>query len=334
MPLYAQIGGRSTYGFLNLTNSARVASLGSKTIAINDGDFNLATVNPSLLNGSMHNNIALNYVDYLTDINFGYAAFAYKYDEKNTLAAGMQYVNYGTFDRAEPTGEITGQFHASEYALNLMYSHRLDSNFSLGVNFKPIYSNLESYHSFGLCTDVGAHYSSNDGLFTGALMMRNFGTQIKRYTPSSGYEPLPFEIVAGVSQKMKYAPFRIIITAQQLQKLKMTYIDSASAEIDPLTGNIIQPGKLDNFTENLMRHLIFGVEFLPFKNFYFRVGYNYQRRKEMQLADRIGAVGFSWGFGMRIKKINISYGRASYHLAGGTNHFTVAVNLSEFYRKR
>jgi hypothetical protein len=333
MSALCQIGGNSTYGFLNLTNSARVASLGGKTIAIDDNDLNLATVNPSLLNASMHNSFALNYVDYLTDINFGYAAFAYKYDAKNTFAAGVQYINYGTFEKADATGQIQGKFYAAEDALNLIYSHRLDSNFSLGVNFKPIYSTLESYTSFGFATDIGAHYTSPDGLFTGALVLRSMGTQIKRYTPVSGYEPLPFEIIGGFSKKFKYAPFRIVITTQQLQKLKMTYTDSAKAEIDPLTGNIVQPAKLANFADNMMRHVILGVEFLPFKNFYFRVGYNYQRRKEMQLPDKIGAVGFSWGFGMKINKFNISYGRSSYHMAGGTNHFTIAVNLSEFYRR-
>jgi len=45
-----------------------------------------------------------------------------------------------------------------------------------------------------------------------------------------------------------------------------------------------------------------------------------------------GMVGFSMGFGFRVSKFHFSYGRASYHLAGGTNHFSLTVNLSEFYR--
>ena len=330
----AQIGGNSTYGFLNLTHAARIASLGGKTVAINDNDLNLAMYNPSLLNASMHNHFALNYIDYFAGIHFGYASYAYRYDEKNTFAAGIQYINYGTFDKAEATGELTGKFYAGESALCLMYAHALDSNFSLGVNFKPVYSTLESYTSFGLAADAGIHYTDDERLFTAALLVRNAGTQIKRYTPVSGYEPLPFEVVAGFSHKMKYAPFRIVVTAQQLQRLRLTYVDSAKAQIDPLTGQIVRPSRMTDLAENFMRHVILGVEFLPLKNFYFRVGYNYMRRKELQIPERVGAVGFSWGFGLRIRKINLAYGRSSYHLAGGTNHFTLSLNLSEFYRKK
>jgi hypothetical protein len=75
------------------------------------------------------------------------------------------------------------------------------------------------------------------------------------------------------------------------------------------------------------------MEFLPGENFYVNLGYNYQRRQELKVPVRTGMVGFSWGFGMKINKYRFSYGRASYHLAGASNHFSLVVNLSEFYTK-
>ena len=45
-------------------------------------------------------------------------------------------------------------------------------------------------------------------------------------------------------------------------------------------------------------------------------------------------VGFSWGFGIKISKFHFSYGRATYHLAGGSNHFSLSTNLSDFYHKK
>ena len=68
------------------------------------------------------------------------------------------------------------------------------------------------------------------------------------------------------------------------------------------------------------------------ENFHFDLGYNYKRRQEMKVVVRPGMVGFSWGFGLRISKFHIAYGRSSYHLAGGTNHFSLTTNLSDFYR--
>ena len=333
-PLFAQIGGNGTYAFLNLTNSARIASLGGKVVSLSEGDMTIAASNPAMLTPELNNNLSMNYVDYFAGIKFGYAAYAHKVDKKNTFAVGIQYINYGTFERADPTGQILGKFYAAEDALNLIWSHRIDSSFSLGVNFKPVYSTLDSYTSLGFATDLGVNYISKDKLFSGGLVLRNMGTQITRYTEMSGYERLPFEIVAGISQKLKYAPIRFYITAHQLQRPKLTYTDPAKVEVDQLTGEPIEKSKISMFGENFMRHIIVGAEFIPMKNFYLRAGYNYQRRKEMQIADRVGAVGFSWGFGIKINKFIINYGRATYHLAGASNHFSISVNLADFYKNR
>ena len=82
-----------------------------------------------------------------------------------------------------------------------------------------------------------------------------------------------------------------------------------------------------------MRHFILGVEFVPAQSFSFRVGYNYQRRKDLQIPTRISTVGFSWGFGIQLKTFELSFGRATYHLAGASNQFSLLVNLNEIYRK-
>jgi hypothetical protein len=59
-----QIGGESTYQFLELTNSARMAALGGTQIAINDStDLNLPFNNPALLHKQMHNKVLVNYVN-------------------------------------------------------------------------------------------------------------------------------------------------------------------------------------------------------------------------------------------------------------------------------
>jgi len=36
---------------------------------------------------------------------------------------------------------------------------------------------------------------------------------------------------------------------------------------------------------------------------------------------------------MKINKYRFSYGRSTYHLSGASNHFSLSVNLSEFYKK-
>ena len=77
----AQIGGNNTFEFLNLPISARVAALGGNLISAKDNDLNVVITNPALLTDSMSDNVALSYVNYFADVNYGYAAYAKKNQE-------------------------------------------------------------------------------------------------------------------------------------------------------------------------------------------------------------------------------------------------------------
>ncbi len=332
---YGQIGGHYTYAFLNLANSARVASLGGKSVALPDGDLNMPFHNPSLLNASMDQNVVLNYVGYFAGIKYGYASYARDYGKTGTFAVGMHYSNYGDFTGTNELGDLTGNFRAAEYALNLIYSRKIDSMLSIGVNVKPVYSNLETYNSLGLAADLGITYFNPEKLFTAALVLKNMGSQVIKYYDGAERENMPFEIQAGVSQKLLHAPFRFSLTLQHLQKFDLTYestIDNSNS-YDPLNGEKISNNKFEVFGDKLMRHAIIGMEFLPGENFYASMGFNYQRRQELKVPVRAGGVGFSWGFGLKIKKYRFSFGRSTYHLSGASNHFSLIVNLSEFYKR-
>ena len=117
----AQVGGNYTYAFLNQTNSARVASLGGKSITLPDDDLNMPFHNPGLLSEGMDNHLVLNYVGYFSDINYGYASYARSFKNAGNFAVGLHYINYGEFEYADGTGARNGTFQASEYALNLIF---------------------------------------------------------------------------------------------------------------------------------------------------------------------------------------------------------------------
>ena len=67
----AQIGGLNTYEFLNLSPSARVSALGGNLITVRDDDANLALANPSLLNESMHQQLAFSHSFHVAGISHG-----------------------------------------------------------------------------------------------------------------------------------------------------------------------------------------------------------------------------------------------------------------------
>jgi len=331
---YSQIGGTATYKFLDLPTSARVSALGGNNISIADDDLNLVYNNPALLDSSMANTLTMSYVNYFTDINWGYASYAFKTKKLGTIAVGMHYVDYGKFTRADEFGNKNGNFYASEYALNIFWAYQIDSFWTAGVNFKPILSVLESYNSFGLAFDFGINYNRPKKGFSSAFVIKNLGSQIKPYY-GTNYEPLPFDLQLGMTKKLAHAPFRFSILAQHLQKPNLNYTV-------PENENIVHFDNQTDTKENItlkysdmaMRHLIIGLEFIPAKAFTVNLGYNHQRRQELKLTNKAGFSGFSYGFGINLKKFYIGYGRANYHLAGASNNFSIRINFNEFYNKK
>jgi hypothetical protein len=330
---FSQVGGRHAYEFLNLVSSPRVAALGGKLISLADDDPSLVYHNPSLLNESMYHHLALNYVDYFADVKYGYIAFAQQFHDKNSISVGIQYINYGTFIAADPTGEITGTFKAAEYAFNIAFARPLTSYLTIGADARPILSIYEHYQSCGLSTDFGLTYHNPEKFYTLALVARNLGTQIKPYY-GTAYESLPFELQFGYTQEFQYAPFRISITAHHLELPDMSVPDLVDEnQVDNTEVQTVSKKPIEKIADLAMRHLIFGAEFYPIKNFFIRGGYNYQRRQELKIPTSASTVGFSWGFGLTIYRFQINYGRATYHLAGSSDHFSVTTDLSTFYKK-
>jgi len=323
---YSQTGGDNVYEFLNLTHSGLVSGLGGTNVALQGNNPNLVYHNPSLLNQSMNNSLVLNYVNYFAGINYGLAMYTRSIQGIGNFAAGLTYLNYGSFDEADPSGIITGTFKAAEYAFQLVYSREIDSLFSIGVNLKPVLSNLERYTSFGVALDIGASYRNRSNLFNAGLVIKNAGYQITSYA-GEPHQPLPFEIQAGVSQRLAHAPLRFSLTLRHLEKFDLTHDYN---EPDPSDGS---SGSTSDFSENLLRHSIFGVELIPHKNFWLCAGYNYQRRKELQVDSKVSAVGLSWGFGIKTTWMDIELGRATYHLAGSSTHLSLILRPDNVYKR-
>ena len=331
--IQAQIGGQNIYRFINLPNSSRILSIGGDNVSFRDEDPAMAYLNPALLNPSMNKSLLMSFSDYFAGINYGYASYAMNAGSFATLHAGVQYVNYGTFDQADNTGEITGEFTAGEYCFTAGAGKSIDSLFSIGVNLKAISSRLEQYSSFGMAMDAGFSYLSKSKLFEAGLVLRNLGYQFSTYT-TGNREKLPLELTAGISGKLKHVPLRLSLTAHNLQQPDLSFRDPSIPEetIDPLSGDtIVDKISIPN---KIMRHAIVAAELSIVKGFTVRIGYNYQRRQEMKVASRIGTVGISWGVSAKIYKFSLSYGRSAYHLAGSPNQITVSARLSEFYTRK
>jgi len=323
----AQLGGNTSFRILDIPNSARSSALGGNYIAVKDNDLNLGIFNPALLNKEMGRQVALSYLPYFDGINIGYVAYGHHCDSINTTFAGsVQYVDYGTFTRTDEAGTELGSFKAGEYVIQVGASHPLDSLFSIGANAKFINSVLDTYTSTAWALDAGVVFHKPAKGITAAAMLRNIGTQSSPYTEEK--EKLPFQVQLGVTYKFKHAPFRLGLMLEQLQQWDLTYEDpGARIQIDPTTGEVIE----DKVTkaEKALLHVVPSAEILLGRHMMLRVAYNYRRRQELVLIEKPALTGVSFGVGLRVSKLHISYGYSQLHLAGISNTFTLAVRFAD-----
>lgn len=328
--IHAQNGGRGTYDFLETAIPARIAALGGTALPVNDNDIQLSLFNPSLINESMHNQMSLSYVDYFADVKFSSLQYGRSIENLGNFVASLQYHNYGRFDYADEAGNRDGTFGASDYALMLGWGRQLDSNFSIGAQMKLVGSQYESYHSFGLAVDVaGSYQNANGWMFS--LTARNIGSELKSYLPSEA-STMPFSMQLGVSKRLDHVPFRFIFVFDNLQQWDLTYDDpiDLKGKIDPITGEKKLNNNAEKFADQLMRHIILGGEMYIGKNLILRGSYNYKRRQEMIIPDKLAMIGFAWGIGIRVSKFQINYSRSTFHVVGSPNYLSISTNLSNF----
>ncbi len=320
--LTAQIGGTYTYAFLSLPNSAKISALGGSNVSLRENSIMIN--NPAVMDSTFARNTSVSYVNYFAGVNWGFTTYNFESNKYGNFAAAIQYVNYGKFTAADEEGNITGKFYAADYIFTALWSYQIDSFWSVGAALKPLFSKYEIYSSFGIAMDFGASYVSSDKNFSAGLVFKNLGTQIKPYTPQN-YEKIPFDIQLGISQKLEHAPFRLSVVLHHINKPNLGYTK-------PETTNYLietqEQSKIAKIADLTMRHFIFGVEFLPSKNFYVALGYNFQRRQELKLETVAGLTAFSAGFGIKLKKFDFNYSLAKYHMAGSSNSFTISFNIN------
>jgi hypothetical protein len=328
---HAQDGGRTVYSFLEIPASARVAALGGTFIAVYDNDLNAALQAPSLLNRGQDKQLTLGMVSYFDGVKVGDVAFAKSLTGKGTFMASMHYANYGNFKLTNAYGDIEGDFKAADYCMNLGWGYRYNERFSLGATFKLIYSDYYLYNALGAAIDVAATYLDTAHNFTATLLGRNVGMQLDQYVKGND-EQLPGEVLVSFSKRLSHTPLRFSVTYRHVEKFDLSYTDPYDlTDVDPLTGDATI--RTYSFGNKLIRHFIVGSEILLTRNFHLRAAYNFQRRQELAVDTRSGTVGFSLGFGLKISKFIISYGRGKYHLAAASNHFSISMNLADFTKK-
>ncbi len=309
-PLYS-------FGILNFNNSARTASLGGYSIAVMDNDPTTSLLLPSNITRSNSGKIVLNYVNHFADTDYAFLNYTHDFKSIGVFSTSLVYCNYGKFDYADPDGILSGsQFFVYDIMGQVGYSKKLLENLQIGVNLKYVGSAYENYNASAIGFDVSATYYNSIKSFGSSILIQNIGRSLTTFQPSSSKENLPFNIQLSINKKLSHSPIRFHFVYHDFQKWNISSMESKNNE-----------STIKKFANNLTNHIVLASEFLFSENFNIRLGYNFKNRKELQPISRAGGIGFSWGLGFKVKKLNISYSYSRHHFSGTSNNLTVVMSI-------
>lgn len=316
--------GSTSFAFLSMPMSARLNSLGGNNVSVDNGEVSTALCNPAVLSDKTHMSLQLNYAYCMSGINAASAIYSHNYKE-NRFAAAIHYLDYGKMQYADEYGNKSGlTFGARDMLIDLIYSRQLGPMFRVGAALKPIYSIYESYSSFALGADVGAHFQTKDSTFQLGLSLQNIGWQLKKFYdgPESGNRSmLPLNLQLGFNYRFKHAPIRIGMTIHNMQRWnlgyelsgKSTYVLGSKKGMTSEEWALAQDNGAVMWYDMMFRHTIFFLDIVPrSEKFYITLSYNHRHRAELAIKDQRSLAGFALGAGLNIKMVRLGFAFSQY----------------------
>ncbi len=309
------------YNFLNIPLSTRIYGLGGVNITTVDDDITTTDQNPALLGPEFGSQIGLAYMRYIADSNFAGACLGMAAGEHGAWSAGVRYYGYGSMDRTDIGGNVTGSFSPKDISISAAYSHDITDRLRGGISLKFLHSSYGDYTAMALATDLGINYYDPERDLSLSAVVANLGGQVKRF--DQRYDRLPVDVRLGWSQSFGSLPLRFSVTAWNLTKWHMPYYETGDGSGD-------SPLRLkDSFGSNLMRHLVFAADYVPSDKFHIGLGYNYKTRTDMSTYSRSILSGFSLSAGIRVSSFSVGVALAQPHTGATTFMLNLSTSLSE-----
>lgn len=184
---------------LTITPDARAGGMGDVGVATSP-DINSQYWNPAKYAFmDSRAGLTVSYTPWLSklvsDINLGYVAGYWKFDDIQSIGASLRYFSLGEIKlTGERPQDDYGTANPNELAFDLSYSRQLSENFSAAVAFRYIRSDLNNgmngstgkqlYPGNAIGADVAAYYqrpiqmSTGDAFFSAGLNISNIGSKI------------------------------------------------------------------------------------------------------------------------------------------------------------
>jgi len=307
---------------------ARSAALGGVLMADLSNDLHAAAYNPTLLDSSDANMVALDYVNYYSSIGLISANYALKLKQGRMMQLGMRALNYGQFEGYDAAGNPQGTFPGSDLLGFVGWSHPIDSTWTVGLQVFTGSRSLSREVALwaGLEGFIQARWPEHRTAVGAGITGSGYQWGWKGTQPTGS---LPFNVQWNFVKGFSNAPFVLFVKGNHMENWDLAPPGTYDDGIDPLTGETI-PNKTFRFGDQLMRHIALGTQINLGENGALYFGYDYRRRSEMAVAQRFGTNGLSIGCVYKVRDFQFRLCRNTYHFAGSSTHIGLTFNPRKF----
>ncbi len=271
------------------------------------------------------------------DINIAYLSGYYRIDNKQVTSASLLYSSLGDVPFTDDFGNLERTFKPNELAFDVAYSRKFTDNFSGGVAFRFIYSNLTGgSYSGGAATkpgtsfaaDISGYYHkdikfmSKDALIGLGFNFSNIGSKMS-YSDDQTSDFIPMNMRLGAAGTLNLDNFNKLTLTIDLNKLLVPTPPVYNADLEIVDGmdpNVSVPVAIfhsfydapGGFGEEIREITYsFGTEYWYNNQFALRAGYFHENETKGNRKY------FTAGAGFKLKGFTLDF---SYLMPVAQNH--------------
>jgi hypothetical protein len=224
--------------FMTITPDSRAGGMGDVGVASEPDVNSQYWNNAKYVFMKSQGGVALSYTPWLrrliNDINLAYLAGFYKIDEKQVVSAALRYFSLGQIIFTDNYGTPQGIYVPNEFAIDAGYSRLLTDNFSGGIVFRFIRSDLtggqsvgggESKAAMAIAGDLGFFYrkpdlrmGSKDAILGLGIQIANMGNKVS-YSENTEKSFLPTNLRLGGALTINMDDYNSISLMADVNKL-------------------------------------------------------------------------------------------------------------------
>jgi hypothetical protein len=291
LPLLAGPG-TTGYELFRVDGFARSASLAGSVIA-RGGDLSSLRTNPAGLALIERKTASAGFTKHVLDINQGTLAYATRFRERTVLALALDYLNYGSFDRADENGQLNGEFGASDFQMTAAAAQKMTDVLRLGGALKYQYRDIDGISASAVAIDAGAQYETGFNNWSVGGAVKNLGAATSSFLSEKDDLPTSYEL--GLAAPLEHLPVFFSVAGAY-----------TSAE------GIEARGGLE-------------ISFSPYVAA--RLGYSTVGIDQRTGLSSDALAGFSGGLGLKWNRLALDYALTSHGEIGLLNRFTLASAL-------